>query len=179
MALPSTLYRFRIDLSDVDRNHYKEIDLRTAMHPSEAAPYLLTRVLAYALNEDEGLEFTPGGLSDPDAPCMSQSGPHGSIKLWIEIGNPSARKLHRAAKAAETVKVYTYKDPDALLKEIRTNKVHNVDEIGIFSLDPQFLDRLARSLGRDNKWTLVRSDGTITVTVQDKTEQTELRRHGA
>lgn len=177
MALPSTLYRFRIDLSDVDRNHYKQLDIRTAMHPSEAPPYLLTRILAYALNEEDGLEFSPGGLSDPDAPCMSSKSQYGGTKLWIEIGNPSARKLHRASKAAEVAKVYTYKDPEALLREIRANKVHNVEQIGIFSFDPKFLDRIAELLTRDNKWTLVYSDGTITITIQDKTEQTELRKH--
>ena len=58
MAQPSTLYRFRIDLTDIDRGVYETLDLRLAMHPSESETYLVTRVLAYALNYASDLEFS-------------------------------------------------------------------------------------------------------------------------
>ena len=120
MASPTTaLYRFRFEVTDIDRGFYGEIDFRAAQHPSEALPYLMTRVLAYALNSDEGLEFSPGGLSNPDAPALRALDNNGNPLLWIEIGNPSARKLHKAAKAAELVKVYTYKNPELLMAEVR------------------------------------------------------------
>ena len=54
------LYRFLIELSDIDRSVYKSLDFRVAQHPSEIAPYLLSRVLAYALSYQEGLEFASG-----------------------------------------------------------------------------------------------------------------------
>ncbi|MES3037442.1 MAG: YaeQ family protein, partial [Bdellovibrionota bacterium] len=50
MALPSTLYRFKIDLSDIERGVYEQLEFRVAQHPSESLVYLLTRVLAYVLN---------------------------------------------------------------------------------------------------------------------------------
>jgi uncharacterized protein YaeQ len=134
-------------------------------------------MLAFALNDQDGLEFAPGGLSDSDIPCISAPRIHGGIRLWIEIGNPSARKLHKAAKASEIVKIYTYKDPEALLKDIRSNKVHNVEHIEIYSLAHKFLEKLGSTLVRDNKWTLVHTDGSLTLTALDKTEQTELLRH--
>ena len=111
MSAATTLFRFRIELSDVERNVYTTLDFRVAMHPSETPLYLMTRVLAYALNSgEEGLqrlEFSPGGLSNPDAPSIQVLSPTGTSLLWIEIGNPSARKLHRAAKASRRVRVYT------------------------------------------------------------------------
>ena len=55
MAQPSTLFRFRIELSDVDRGNYTSLDIRTAMHPSETPVFLLTRVLAYSLNHGDDL----------------------------------------------------------------------------------------------------------------------------
>lgn len=85
------LYRFQIELSDIDRGVYETLDFRAALHPSEAAPYLLSRVLAYVLTYQEGLEFSPGGLADPEAPALRLLGNHNAIDLWIEIGNPSAR----------------------------------------------------------------------------------------
>jgi uncharacterized protein YaeQ len=105
------LYRFQIELSDIDRGVYESLDFRVAQHPSETYPYMLSRVLAYCLTYQEGLEFTPGGLADPEAPALRKLGHHNSIDLWIEIGNPSARKLHKASKAAKEVSVFTYKTP--------------------------------------------------------------------
>jgi len=177
MAQPSTLYRFHLDLSDIDRGVYKAFDLRLAMHPSESPAYLVTRLIAYVLNDREFLEFSPGGLSDPEAPCIHATVPTGEIKLWIEVGNASARKLHRASKAAREVKVYTYKDPELLLKEIRDNKVYQAERIGVFSLDQRFLEKAAARLERTNKWGLVHQEGSLTLSIGNEADTTELRNH--
>ncbi len=50
MSQGTVLYRFRLHLSDVDRSVYEELDFRLALHPSESLAFLLTRMLAYALN---------------------------------------------------------------------------------------------------------------------------------
>ena len=65
MALSATVYHIQIELSDVDRGVYESLDLRVARHPSESMPYLLTRVIAYALLFEEGIAFTKG-LSTSD-----------------------------------------------------------------------------------------------------------------
>jgi uncharacterized protein YaeQ len=177
MGQTTVLYRFHVNLSDVDQGVYKTLDLRLAMHPSESHAYLLTRLIAFVLNEQEFLAFSPGGLSDPEDPCISAATPNGAIRLWIEVGNPSARKLHKAAKAADKVKVYTYKDPDVLLKEIRGNKVYQAESIDIHSLDPAFLDRLAPRLERTNTWDILVHERVLNVSVGEAAESTELRSH--
>lgn len=177
MALPSTLYRFQIELSDVDRGVYEALDLRLAMHPSESAPYLLTRLIAYALNTREFLELSPAGLSDPDAPALHATTPGGDRLLWIEVGNPSARKLHKAAKAARQVKVYTYKDPEPLLAEIRAEKVYQADRIEVYSLDAKFLATLAGRLERKNAWGVIHQEGNLTVSMGSFSESSEINRH--
>ncbi len=177
MALAATLYRFRIDLSDVERGVYEALDFRAAQHPSETSDYLLTRVLAYALNFEEGLEFSPGGLSDPDQPALQAADAPNSIRLWIEIGNPSAKKLHRAAKSARSVRVYTYKDPEVLVADVAATKVYNAERIEVFSFDPKFLGRLAETLARDNTWNVMFSDGSLTVTTGEFSETIEIGRH--
>ncbi len=176
MAHPSTLYRFRIDVSDVDRGVYESIDIRVAMHPSETTAFLLTRVLAYVLNLEAGLEFSAEGLAAPDEPAIRRVGAQGALDLWIEIGNPSARKLHKAAKSSSRVKVYTYKDPNVLLQEIHGEKVYHAERIEIFAIPPKFLDRLATTLGRDNPWSVLRSDSTLSVSTGEFSESFELSR---
>ncbi len=110
----TVLYRFQIELSDIDRSVYESLDFRIAQHPSETAPFLLTRVLAFALCYEQNLEFSPAGLGDPDVPALSSKGLNGVTNLWIEIGNASARKLHKASKSAKEVKVFTYKKSRSL-----------------------------------------------------------------
>lgn len=175
MALTVTLYKFQIELSDIPRGVYETLDFRVAQHPSEALPYLLTRVLAFVLNTQEGLQFSPTGLHDPDAAAMSVASPNGGQELLIEIGSPSARKLHKATKSTRKVKVYTYKNPESLIAEIKAEKVYRAEEIEIFSLDPAFLGKLAEVLKRDNRWGVLFDDGTITVQAGEESIAGELR----
>ncbi|MBN8550741.1 MAG: YaeQ family protein, partial [Deltaproteobacteria bacterium] len=65
MAQTSTVYNFAISLSNVDRGVYEDLKLSVARHPSETLPYLLTRVLAYCLEYQEGISFSKG-LSESD-----------------------------------------------------------------------------------------------------------------
>jgi uncharacterized protein YaeQ len=169
------LYRFQIELSDIDRNVYETLDFRAALHPSEAAPYLLTRVLAYAMSTQEGLDFSPGGLGDPEAPALKVTNMQGGIDHWIEIGNPSARKLHKAGKTAKKVSVFTYKNPEVLLQEIRGNDVHRASEIEIYAFDAKFLDQLENHLEKNNRWSLLKQQGQIDVTVKDETITGEVK----
>jgi uncharacterized protein YaeQ len=166
-----TLYRFRIELSDLDRGVYDTLDFRIAMHPSETTDFLLTRVLAYALNSD--VEFAAEGLSDPDQPALRRAGAHGAIDLWIEIGNPSARKLHRASKAASAVRVYTYKDPRPLVAE--AGEIPRAAEIEVFALGSSFLGELASHLERDSRWSLLVQDGLLTLSGEGFSLNGELR----
>lgn len=177
MSQGSQLYRFRLELSDIDRSVYEPVDFRLAQHKSESIPFLLTRAIAYALNVEPGLEFSAGGLSEPEDPCISSQDPRGGVALWIEIGNPSARRLHKAAKAARRVKVYTYKNPEPLLREIVAEKVHNAGQIEIYSLAEAFLRELEGALERDNEWSLLRDQGSLTVHIGERTIEGALERH--
>ena len=155
------LYRFQIELSDVDRGIYETLDFRVSQHPSETHPYLLSRVFAYCLAYQEGLEFAPGGLSDPEAPTLRKLGSMNSIDTWIEIGNPSARKLHKATKSAKNVMVFTYKNPTVLLNEINSEQVHRKYELELYAFDPKFLDAVAEFLEKNNRWSLLAQQGQM------------------
>src|SRR5712671_2178158 len=100
MALTATIHNFDIELADSDRGVFESLALRVARHPSESEEYLLTRVLAYALEYRPGIEFSKGGLSDTDDPPLSVRDLTGRWVSWIEVGLPDAARLHRAAKAA-------------------------------------------------------------------------------
>lgn len=176
MALSATMYRFNIDLSDVDRGVYEQLELRPAQHPSEATRYLLTRVLAYCLCYEEGITFTRG-LSVADEPAIWVKDLQGNTQAWIEVGTPSAERLHKAKKAVSRVSVFTHHDIELLKKVLRGQKVHRAEEIEVYAVDPAFLDALEKLIDRTNSWTLARNDGEIYVTAKDQTVTTRLVRH--
>lgn len=157
------LYKFLIDLSDVDRGIYQTLDFRTALHPSEIPSYLLSRVIAYALQYADGLEFSAAGLGDPDAPALLQKSLNGAIENWIEIGNASVKKLHKAGKASKNVVVYTYKNAEVLIAEIKNSDVHRADEIQIYQIDQKLLTQLEKHLEKSNRWTLLHQGGHLDI----------------
>ncbi len=147
-----------------------------AQHPSETMPYLLCRSLAYALSYQDGLEFSPQGLGDPDAPALRALGTHGETRLWIEIGNPSARKLHKASKVARQVIVYTYKDADVLVEDIKTNQVHRANDLHIYAFEPKFLAALEKHVTKNNRWSVLVQQGRLDIGLPDSSLATDLQR---
>jgi len=137
-------------------------------------PYMLTRVLAYALNIQEGLAFSTTGLHDPDEAPISIPALHGGYQLIIEIGSPGAKKLHKASKLAPKVKVYNYKNPELLMRELREEKIYRAEQIEFFAISAQFLDELSGQLKRDNRWGLLIDDASITVQIGEQSITTEL-----
>ncbi len=170
------LYRFTIELSDIDRNIYQTLEFRVAQHPSEIPIYLLTKVLAYVLSFEDGLEFSGSGLSDPEAPALKLTSPTGANLLWIEIGNPSAKKLHKANKNARKVVVYTYKSAEVLMEDIRNNDVFKAEEIEIFSIDSKFLTALEKQLDKNNRWSILHQQGNIDINTGKESFLTEVKK---
>ncbi len=165
MALQATVYHVQIELSDVDRGVYESLDLRLARHPSESMPYFLTRTLAYALLYEEGLAFSKGGLSSTDEAPLAVRDLQGNLRAWIEIGTPSADRLHKASKASPRVVVFTQHDPRLLVKEAGTRAIHKAKQIEVYALEPRFLEQLGALTDRNARWTLLRNDGVLYVTV--------------
>lgn len=177
MALQAKLFRFKIELSLTDQGIYQSLDLRVAQHPSESSVYMLTRVFAYALSYEEGIEFSTGGLSDPETPSIRVPTNHGDTKVWIEIGNPATKKLHKASKASSLVKVYTYKDPQVLINEMLSETIHRKNEIEIYSISSKFLENFSSHIKKDNKWNLMLIDESLMISSDEFSDQTELKRH--
>lgn len=177
MALSATVYHVEIELSDIDRNVYETLDLRIARHPSESMPYFLTRTIAYALLYEEGIAFSKGGLSSADDPALTIRDLQGNLRVQVEIGTPSAERLHKASKASPRLVVFTQNDPRLLIREAGTREIHKADQIEVYALEPKFLNRLGEITDRNAKWTLMRNDGELYVTVGKETVSGTLTRH--
>ncbi|MBX3252008.1 MAG: YaeQ family protein [Myxococcales bacterium] len=176
MALGATMYRVQIELSDVERGVYESLDLRVARHPSENERRMLARVLAYALQYEEGIDFGRG-LSTAEDPAVWIKDLRGDVKAWIEVGQPSAERLHRASKLGARTLVYTYGDPSMLLRELDKAVVHRREEIEVWELPRELLDALERDLERHERWGLTVSEGALYLSRDGATLEGALVRH--
>ena len=179
MALGATIYNFHIDLADADRQVYESLDLRVARHPSESEEYLVTRLLAYALEFTEGIAFSAGGLSDPDEPAIAVRDMTGALRSWIEIGNPDAARLHRASKASPRVAVYTHKDIDRLIENLSAAQIHRAAALELYAVDRRLVAALAERLDRRMAFTLSVSDRELFLSLDSETVSGKVTRAAA
>ena len=142
MALTATMFHVEVALSDVDRSVYETLDLRVAQHPSESMRYLLTRILAYCLSYEEGIAFSKGGLSSTDEAPIAIKDPTGVFLAWIDVGAPSAERLHKASKAARRVAIFTHADLTQLRREAATKTIHKLEALEVWRFPPRFLAAL-------------------------------------
>jgi len=160
----AVVHQFTITLSHVDRGVYDTLELRIARHPSETAEYLCARVLAYALEQREGLAFTKG-LSDPDQPALEVRDLTGRLEAWIEIGTPDAARLHRASKASPRVAVYTHTDAARYWGSLAGEKVHRAEHVEMYGLDRALVATLTERLERRMAFELSVADGVLYLTL--------------
>lgn len=167
MALGATIYVFDIELADSDRGVYESFELRAARHPSEAADYLITRVLAYCLEYTEGISFS-SGLSTPDEPTIAVRDLTGAMRVWIDVGAPSAERLHRASKAAPRVAVYTHKDVSQLVGRLRGERIHRIEALEIYALDQGLLAGFETHLTRRTAFSVTVAERHLYLTVGEE-----------
>jgi uncharacterized protein YaeQ len=169
MALTATVHRLAVTLSDVDRGCYEELDLRMARHPSESNRYFWLRLLGYCLSYEDGIAFSKGGLSDAEEPPVSIRDATGLLKAWIDVGSPSADRLHRAAKAADRVALFSATERGLLEREAASRKIHALDSIEVQLVEPGLLDQLESHLEKSLRLELVRNAGSLYVTLPKTT----------
>jgi uncharacterized protein YaeQ len=170
VALTATMYRFAIELSDVTRNVYETLEVRAALHPSEAERNMLARVLAYALEYETGIELGRG-VSSAEEPAISVRDLRGELTAWIDVGHPSAPRLHKATKTGARVAVYAYKNVDLLVRELVRETIHRKEELALFELPASLLDALEAELERSMRFGLTASEGMLYLDLGGRTHE--------
>ncbi|MGO2052998.1 hypothetical protein CQ017_08880 [Arthrobacter sp. MYb224] len=177
MAIGATIQTFEVQLADVDRGVYEDLSLRVAQQASETDAYLVTRVLAYCLEAEEGIAFSAGGVSTGEEPAVLVKDLTGSILAWIEVGAPDAQRLHQGSKRAERAAVYTHREPAKLLASWKGKTIYQADEIVVRSFDPGFIDLAAKALTRRNTMSVSVTEGQIYLELNGSNFETQIHEH--
>ncbi|MFO8140289.1 MAG: YaeQ family protein [Marinobacter sp.] len=107
MALKATIFKASLHIADMDRHYYSDHHLTIARHPSENDERMMIRLLAFALNANDTLEFSKGLITD-DEPELWQKSLSGEIELWIDLGLPDEDRIRKSCNRAQKVILYTY-----------------------------------------------------------------------
>ena len=163
MALSATIYKFDIDLSDLDRNLFQHWPLLLALHPSETQQRMVTRLFAFCLNAHEHLAFTKG-LSEDSEPDLWQKSYTGEIELWIELGLPDAKRLKKAVSQAQLVKLYIPSSQGSShWWSIMANECRKYPRLGVYQFDDQAINSFAAQLARTMRLSVLVQDGEVNV----------------
>ena len=162
MALKATIYKAELQLADMDRNHYEDLALTIARHPSETDERMMLRVLMYALHAQEGIALTKG-LFDVDEPEIWVKDLTGAIQLWIDIGQPDEARLRKACgRAAQVVVVCYAPSCEVWWKQIE-GKVSRLRNLRVLRLPAQTAQALAALAERTMRLQCLVQDGAISL----------------
>lgn len=168
MALPSTIYRASVQLSDLDRQVYESLQTTIAQHPSETQERLLARLLAYSLCYEEELSFTKG-VGSGDEPDLWSKGPDGRVRLWVEVGQPDPERLAKSCRHVQRAVLFAFGPTLNRWLTQHQQKLAPVHNLTVVALDFGFLGKLTADLERVINWSLTVTEGNLYLTVGDRT----------
>jgi uncharacterized protein YaeQ len=137
---------------------------------------MVTRVLAYCLEYEEGIAFSDG-ISSTDEPAVLVRDRTGRLTAWIEAGAPDADRLHYGSKLADRTTVYTHRDPEKVMAAWAGKRIHQLDQITLQSFDPGFVDAVAAVLDRRNALTVSVVEGQLYLEVNGATLSSSIHVH--
>lgn len=169
MALTATVLKAKVSIVDLDKHIYlSDIPLTLAQHPSETDNRVMLRLLAWMLNVDAEAQLSfARGLCVEDEPDLWLKSDIKEIEHWIDLGQPSDKRLKKACNQAKQVTIYTYGDRSAPLWFKRCK--YKADNLSIKFIDDATAEQLSRLVDRSMELQLMIQDGEIQLLSGDPT----------
>lgn len=175
MALKSTIFRAGLAVADIDRGYYRDHALTLARHPSETDERMMIRLLAFALNADDRLEFGRG-LSAEGEPDLWRRDRTGAVEQWIDVGLPDERDVRKACGRSREVLVYAYGGRAAALWWAKAGPaLARQDSLTVREVPPEASRALAGLAARTLTLQCTVQDGHVFVADGERSVAVELR----
>ena len=174
MALPATIYKTTINLSDLDRGVYETLTATVARHPSETEERLVSRMLAYALFYEDGMHFTKGLCASDEPEIWVKSG-DGRVKLWVDVGLPDSERIIKASRHSEQVRLLSCGRALPNWEQQHLPKLAHLGNLTIITLDQPFLSAVVQRLERSVTWSITITEGICYLTIGNETLETVIQ----
>ena len=162
MAIKPTIFKFSINVSDLDRNYYDTLNLTVAQHPSETLERMMVRVLVFCIEAQEGLAFTKG-LSVPDEPDIWCRSLDDQLQLWIDVGEPAVDRIKKASRIAKSVKVFSFNNKSDSWWRIEGHKFNELS-VQVFQLPWSRVQTMATLVDRTTELSITITESTAYLT---------------
>lgn len=171
MALNATIYKASLSVADIDHGYYADHALTLAMHPSESAPRLMARLVAYALNAHEIQDMCGGdahfdfgrGLSEPGTPDLALVDYTQTTRLWVDVGQSDDKALAKACSKSEQMRLYAYLDTAHVWWKGVESKVNRLDKLSVWYLGDGFAEQCESLLARTMALQATIQDGSLSL----------------
>jgi len=161
MAIKSTIFKADIQITDMDRHYYEEHQLTIARHPSENDERMMVRLLAFALNAGELMQFSKG-LSAENEPDIWQKSFSDEIEVWIDLGQPDEKRIRKACGRSRQVMIYTYQGSSAAVWwEQSRSKLERFDNLSVFNLADESVKAIGQMAERSMRLQCTIADGQL------------------
>ena len=165
MAQKSTIYTVELSVADMDRHYYETHNLTVAKHPSETDERLMVRILAFALNAHEQLEFSKG-ISTDDEPDIWQKSLSGELDLWVALGLPGEKIMRQSCGKSNKVIIYCYGGRTAeMWWEKIKNSTTRFQNLQVVNFSEEDTHTLGEQVNRSMKMQVNIQDGDVMVSV--------------
>ncbi|MCJ8327600.1 MAG: YaeQ family protein [Campylobacterales bacterium] len=171
MAANATIHKALLNISNMDEHYYEEHNLTLAQHPSENNLRLMIRLISFVLNANDKLMFCKG-ISQDDEPDLWQKSLSDDIEMWIDLGQPDAKRIKKACGRSEKVIIYTFKESlsSTWFKQIENSLIRFKNlQIIYLNIDGDIELLHNRSMNiqcniLDNELTLISEDKSVIIT---------------
>ena len=160
MALKATIFKADLNIADMDRHYYADHALTIARHPSETDERMMARILAYALYAQEGMALTRG-LFEVEEPDLWVKDLTGTIKLWIDLGQPDEDRMRKACNRSEQVVVMCYSHSCAVWWKQIEPKLTRMQNLTVLQLPHETTQALAGLAERTMALQCMVQDGDV------------------
>lgn len=163
MALTATIRKAELQISDMDRGYYATHNLTLAQHPSETDERLMVRLLAFALNAEDRLEFGKG-LSSEDEPDLWQLDYTGDILQWIDLGHPDESRVRKACNRSARVQIVNYGgNASDIWWQKQSKHLERFKNLSVVDLPASFVERWGEQVQRAMRWSVLIQDGELQI----------------
>lgn len=161
-------YSFNLLVTDNKRERTEKLIL--SAFSEESGGHVALKLLAYIMfidqqphiDEDAGWHFVPDLIARDQA---------GDIKLWIDCGTVSPKKVDTiATKVRDNIDFYVFRktksDMDKFYKSI-ADKVKHIENVKCISFDDGFIDGIGAALDRTNNLESYIADDMVTLNISN------------
>ncbi len=161
-------YSFNLQVRDNKRERTEKLVI--SAFEEESNTHVALKLLAYMMfierqphiDEDAGWHFVPDLIARDDS---------GAIKLWIDCGRVSMKKVDTiATKVRDNIDFFVFRktegDMDRFYKAI-TDKVKHLQNVKCISFDDGFIDGVGSALDRTNNLEGYIADDMVNLTINN------------